>query len=73
MPEHAVPKDFYDSQDFNVKSQSYPIHPCDCNGIKEPNLLFILPEETNSQIAIEEIKSETGVEFESEYRDIVAL
>ncbi|XP_047041767.1 uncharacterized protein LOC124645862 [Helicoverpa zea] len=62
-------REYYDTQDFgDVKYPTQPMLPSERG--KGPNMMSII-EETNSQIAIEEVKSESGDEYDC--RDLIVL
>ncbi|XP_045510488.1 uncharacterized protein LOC123705638 [Colias croceus] len=67
--ETAVSKELYDHPViFNDKYP--PLKPCDCNG-KQLSNLVVVPEETTSQMAIEELGSEAS--GDGDCRDLVAM
>ncbi|XP_063822621.1 uncharacterized protein LOC135072575 isoform X2 [Ostrinia nubilalis] len=53
IPDPGMTREYGEPQDFG--EMKYPLHPCEC---PEPRKLCVLPEETTSQVAIEEIKSD---------------
>lgn len=54
-------REYGEPQDFGeMKYPLHVVHPCEC---PEPRKLCVLPEETTSQVAIEEIKGDDDYPF----------
>ncbi|CAK1602163.1 unnamed protein product [Parnassius mnemosyne] len=68
VPDLGMSREFYEPSEYtDIKCESE----YEGNRLKSPSKLFIVTEETSSQIAIEEVKSEAGDDWDC--RDTVAM